>query len=210
MMAAMCEEIANGMLLDADRLHLTDRAQEWLELAQQTEAEQLPKIADGTRGESVQSSESQTQTDAIDPGKTSEAEQLPGLAQACLESQTQAVVIELVQTTKAEQLPQNTYSRRVESVQNVGQTRTDAKSRTRTDFIAENLEIADDARVGIVITSRTPASQFGQSTSAGERGGHRCAASRSVGAGRRWWMLSNVLLLAVLALVLTVVLAWGP
>jgi hypothetical protein len=183
MMAAMCEEIANGMLLDADRLHLTDRAQEWLELAQQTEAEQLPKIADGPLGESLRSLESQTQTDAIDPGEINEAEQLPGLTQIYLESQAQAEVIELVQTTQAEQLTQNTYSGRVESVQNMGlKSQTDAKSRTETDFIAENLEIADDARVGIVI----------------------------VGAGRRRWMLSNVLLLAVLALVLTLVLAWGP
>jgi hypothetical protein len=47
MMAAMCVEIANGMSLDTDRLRLTDRAQEWLELAQKTEDEQLPKIADG-------------------------------------------------------------------------------------------------------------------------------------------------------------------
>jgi hypothetical protein len=61
-----------------------------------------------------------------------------------------------------------------------------------------------------MIPSRTPASQFGQSTSASEHGGHRLVASRSPGAGREWSMLSNVLLLAVLALVLTAVLAWGP
>jgi hypothetical protein len=211
MMAAMCEEIANGMLLDADRLRLKDRVQEWLELAQQTEAEQLPQIADCPRGESSQSVESQTHTDAIDPGKTNEAEQLPGLAQACLESRTQADVIELVQTTKTEQLPEITYGGGAESVQSLElESRADAKSRAQTDFMAENREIADDTRVGIGITNRTPASQFDQSTSSAERGGHRFAASRSVGVGRRWWMLSNVLLLAVLALVLTAALAWGP
>src|SRR5262245_5372543 len=61
MMAAMCAEIANGMPLDTDRLRLTDRAQEWLELARETEAAQLPKIADAG---SVQSSVAQTQTGA--------------------------------------------------------------------------------------------------------------------------------------------------
>src|SRR5215216_6742910 len=66
MMAAMCLEIANRMSLDSDRLRLTDRAQQWLELAQKNEAEQLPETDDGRHAGSVQESlESRTQTDAM-------------------------------------------------------------------------------------------------------------------------------------------------
>jgi len=43
MMAAMCLEIANRMSLDSDRLRLTDRAQQWLELAQKTKLSNCPK-----------------------------------------------------------------------------------------------------------------------------------------------------------------------
>jgi hypothetical protein len=207
MMAAMCVEIANGMSLDTDRLRLTDRAQEWLELAQKTEAAQLPKISDGG---SVLSLESQSQTDAIELGETSEDEQLPRSPQASLESRTQADVIELVQKTEDQQLPE-IFDRRAGSVRGLElQTGTDAKPRTRTDFGADDLETADDAGLGPVVTGGTPRSQFGQSPSAGERGRHRPAGGRSLGADWAWSMLRNVLLLAVLALFLTALFAWGP
>jgi hypothetical protein len=205
MMAAMCAEIANGMSLDTDRLRLTGRAQEWLDLAQRTEAAQLPEIADG---ESVVGLESQAQTDAIELGKE---EQLPGSAQISLESQTQTDVTELVRKTEDGQSAEIFEDRPAGSVQSLElQTQTDAKSRPPTDFGAEDREMADDAGLATVVTAGTPRSQFGQSPSAGERAGHRPAARRSPGAGRTWSMLCSALLLAVLTLLLAALFAWGP
>ena len=43
----MCLVIANAMSLESDRVRLTARAQEWLELAHQAEAKQLPEITQG-------------------------------------------------------------------------------------------------------------------------------------------------------------------
>jgi hypothetical protein len=46
LMAAMCREIANQMSLDSDRTRMTDMAQEWLELAQTSEAEKLSEASE--------------------------------------------------------------------------------------------------------------------------------------------------------------------
>ena len=43
MMSSMCLEIANAMSLESDRVRLTARAQEWLELAHQAQAKRLPE-----------------------------------------------------------------------------------------------------------------------------------------------------------------------
>jgi len=40
----MCQQIANAMSLESDRVRLTARAQEWLELAHEVEARRLPEI----------------------------------------------------------------------------------------------------------------------------------------------------------------------
>jgi hypothetical protein len=208
MMAAMCVEIANGMSLDTDRLRLTDRAQEWLDLAQRTEAAQLPEIADGG---SVVGLESQAQTDAIELGKSSEDEQLPESAQISLASQAQADVKELVQKAEDGQSAEIFEDRPVGLMQSLElQTQTDAKSRPRTDFGAEDREMADDAGLATVLTGGTPRLQFSQSTSAGERAGHRSAARQAPGVGRAWSMLCSVLPLAVFALLLAALFAWGP
>jgi hypothetical protein len=196
MMAEMCVAIANGMSLDTDRLRLTDRAQEWLELAQKTEAEQLPKNADGG---SLLSVESETQ-------KTGEDERLAGSAQTTLEAQIQIDDVEPVQEIEDEQLPEITDGRHAGSVQSLElQTQPSGKSRTRTDFGGEDLEMNDDP--GTVATSGTP--QFDQSTSSAERDDRR-AGNRSLQATRAWSMLCSVLFLAVLALFLTALFAWGP
>ena len=47
MMSSMCLEIANAMSLELDRVRLTARAQEWLELAYQAQAKRLPEITQG-------------------------------------------------------------------------------------------------------------------------------------------------------------------
>ena len=47
MMSSMCLEIANAMSLESDRVRLTARAQEWLELAHQAQAKRLPEITQG-------------------------------------------------------------------------------------------------------------------------------------------------------------------
>ena len=43
MMSSMCLQIANAMSLESDRVRLTARAQEWLELAHQAQAKRLPE-----------------------------------------------------------------------------------------------------------------------------------------------------------------------
>ena len=48
MMSSMCLQIANAMSLESDRVRLTARAQEWLELAHQAEAKRLPEITQCT------------------------------------------------------------------------------------------------------------------------------------------------------------------
>jgi len=77
-------------------------------------------------------------------------------------------------------------------------------------MIEEIFEIADNPALDTIVPCGTPGSQCGQLTSAGERGGHRLVTSQSPGPGRAWPMPSNILLLAVLALVLTALFAWGP
>jgi hypothetical protein len=47
MMSSMCLEIANAMSLESDRVRLTAKAQEWLELAYQAQAKRLPEITQG-------------------------------------------------------------------------------------------------------------------------------------------------------------------
>ena len=47
MMSSICLMAANAMSLESDRVRLTARAQEWLDLAQQAEAKQLPEITQG-------------------------------------------------------------------------------------------------------------------------------------------------------------------
>src|SRR5262245_2601723 len=47
MMSSMCLAIANAMSLESDRVRLTAKAQEWLELAHQAEAKRLPEITQG-------------------------------------------------------------------------------------------------------------------------------------------------------------------
>ena len=47
MMSSMCLQIANAMSLESDRVRLTARAQEWLELAHQAQAKGLPEISEG-------------------------------------------------------------------------------------------------------------------------------------------------------------------
>ncbi|MFL5043238.1 MAG: hypothetical protein ACJ8EA_00205 [Xanthobacteraceae bacterium] len=45
-MAAMCLEIGNQMSLDSDRMRMADLAQNWLELAQTSEAEKLSEASE--------------------------------------------------------------------------------------------------------------------------------------------------------------------
>ena len=47
MMSSLCQDIANAMSLESDRVRLTAKAQEWLELAHQAEARRLPEITQG-------------------------------------------------------------------------------------------------------------------------------------------------------------------
>jgi hypothetical protein len=47
MMSSMCLTIANTMSLESDRLRLTGRAQQWIELAHQAEAKRLPQNTQG-------------------------------------------------------------------------------------------------------------------------------------------------------------------
>ena len=46
-MSSICLMAANAMSLESDRVRLTARAQEWLDLAQEAEAKQLPEITQG-------------------------------------------------------------------------------------------------------------------------------------------------------------------
>jgi hypothetical protein len=43
-LSAMCREIANSMPLEADRVHLTDTAQKWAELAHDGEGDRATKV----------------------------------------------------------------------------------------------------------------------------------------------------------------------
>ena len=63
MMSSMCLVIANAMSLESDRVRLTARAQEWLELAHQAEAKRLPEITQGQYTGSVY--------EAVEPPKQS-------------------------------------------------------------------------------------------------------------------------------------------
>ena len=63
MMSSMCLEIANAMSLELDRVRLTARAQEWLELAHQAQAKRLPEITQGQYPGSVY--------EAVEPPKQS-------------------------------------------------------------------------------------------------------------------------------------------
>ena len=63
MMSSMCLEIANAMSLESDRVRLTARAQEWLELAHQAQAKRLPEITQGQYPGSVY--------EAVEPPKES-------------------------------------------------------------------------------------------------------------------------------------------
>ena len=63
MMSSMCLVIANAMSLESDRVRLTAKAQEWLELAHQAEAKRLPEITQGQYTGSV--------CEAVEPPKQS-------------------------------------------------------------------------------------------------------------------------------------------
>ena len=63
MMSSMCLEIANAMSLESDRVRLTARAQEWLELAHQAQAKRLPETTQGQYPGSVY--------EAVEPPKQS-------------------------------------------------------------------------------------------------------------------------------------------
>ena len=65
MMSSMCLQIANAMSLESDRVRLTARAQEWLELAHQAEAKRPPEITQGQYTGAVY--------EAVEPPKQSNA-----------------------------------------------------------------------------------------------------------------------------------------
>ena len=93
MMSSMCLTIANAMSLESDRVRLTAKAQEWLELAHLAEAKRLPITQGQYTGSVYEAVESRTQSDAIAEENVDIAdcdEVRPDRAFASQDSQTQA------------------------------------------------------------------------------------------------------------------------
>ena len=192
MMSSMCLVIANAMSLESDRVRLTAKAQEWLELAHQAEAKRLPEITQGQYTGSVceavepPKQSNTTAQENLDIGDNSADEVMLDRAPASQDSRPEIVddapggtPCSLDGRTGAD--PVDEGSRNIASVsaleasvpkkpgeldagvQCAGSARDAVESRTQSNAIAEeNLDIADCPAVDEVRPDRAFASQDSQ------------------------------------------------
>jgi hypothetical protein len=199
MMSSMCLEIANAMSLESDRVRLTARAQEWLELAHQAEAKRLPEITQGQYTGSVY--------EAVEPPKQSNTtvqenlgiadcpaidEVMPDRAFESQDSQTQAdpianEILEIADGPALDVAP--------------GAIPGSPGGRTEANPVAEGLLKIPSVPAVETSFPQPPASQFANPNAGMQLASHGVVTSRS------WPMLTRLLLLAVFALFLTALFA---
>ena len=179
----MCLVIANAMSLESDRVRLTAKAQEWLELAHQAEAKRLPEITQGQYTGSVY--------EAVEPPKQSKT-----TAQENLDIGDNSADEVMLDRAPASQ------DYRPEIVDDApGGTPCSLDGRTEANPVAEGLLKIPSVPAVETSFPQPPASQFAKPNAGMHRASHGVVTSQSRP------MLTRLLLLLAFALFLTALFA---
>ena len=183
MMSSMCLEIANAMSLESDRVRLTARAQEWLELAHQAEAKRLPEItrpkrSNTTAQENLDIGDNSADEVMLDRAPASQdsrpeiVDDAPGGTPCSVDGRTGADPVDegsrnIASVSALEaSVPKKLVTQPGElnaGVQCAGSAHEAVESRTQTNAIAEeNLDIANCPAIDEVRSDRAFASQDSQ------------------------------------------------
>ena len=183
MMSSMCLVIANAMSLESDRVRLTAKAQEWLELAHQAEAKRLPEItrpkrSNTTAQENLDIGDNSADEVMLDRAPASQdyrpeiVDDAPGGTPCSLDGRTGADPVDegsrnIASVSALEaSVPKKLVTQPGElnaGVQCAGSAYEAVESRTQSNAIAEeNLDIADCPAVDEVRPDRAFASQDSQ------------------------------------------------